>query len=56
MRGGNEAWPPQRVVIGDDGSEEAREAGDLEARVGKSFDAKVLLVRAYPQLPELDIE
>jgi nucleotide-binding universal stress UspA family protein len=56
MRGGDEAWPPQRVVIGDDGSEEAREAGDLAARVGKSFDAKVLLVRAYPQLPEVDIE
>ena len=56
MRGGERAWPPQTVVIGDDGSDEAREAGELAARVGKSFDAKVLLVRAYPRLPEEDVE
>lgn len=56
MRGGEGAWPPQRVVSGDDGSEEAKGAGELAARIGKPFDAKALLVRAYPQLPETDAE
>jgi len=56
MRGGEQAWPPQRVVIGDDGSEEANGAGDLAARIGKPFDTKALLVRAYPRLPEVDAE
>lgn len=56
LRGGDEAWPPQRVVVGDDGSEEARIAGDLAVEFGKPFDAKMLLVRAYPELPEVDIE
>jgi nucleotide-binding universal stress UspA family protein len=56
MRGGEQAWPPRRVVIGDDGSEEAQEVGELAARIGKLFDAKALLVRAYPRLPEVDYE
>jgi nucleotide-binding universal stress UspA family protein len=56
MRGGVGAWPPQGVIIGDDGSEEAKEAGDLATRIGKPFDAKVLLVRAYPRVLEVDVE
>jgi len=56
MRGGADAWPPERIVIGDDGSEEARGAGELAATIGRLYDAKGLLVRAYPQLPEQDIE
>ena len=56
MRGGEQAWPPRRVVIGDDGSEEANGAGDLAARIGKPFDTKALLVRAYPRLPAVDAE
>src|ERR671921_1416082 len=31
LRGGEDAWPPERVVVGDDGSEAARAAGDLGA-------------------------
>ncbi|MDQ3604199.1 MAG: universal stress protein [Actinomycetota bacterium] len=51
MRGGEEAWPPRRLLIGDDGSEEARRAGELAAFIGKLFDARVFLVRVYyPQI------
>ncbi len=46
MRGGEEAWPPTRVVIGDDSSEEARKAGVLAASIGALFGASALLVRA----------
>jgi nucleotide-binding universal stress UspA family protein len=56
MRGGEEAWPPRRLVVGEDGSEEAKGAGELAARIGKPFDARMLLVRTYPQLPEVDAE
>ena len=56
MRGGPNAWPPRRVVVGDDGSEIAKGAGELATRIGQLLDAKVLLMRAYPRLPELDAE
>ena len=56
MRGGPDAWPPQRVVLGDDGSEIAKSAGELATRIGQLLDAKVLLMRAYPRLPEIDAE
>ena len=42
-------WPPARVVIGDDYSEGAREAGDLAARVGALLGAEVTLARVYPK-------
>ena len=56
MRGGPDAWPPQRGVLGDDGSEIAKSAGELATRIGQLLDAKVLLMRAYPRLPEVDTE
>ena len=56
MRGGPDAWPPQRVVVGDDGSEIAKGAGELATKIGQLLDAKVLLIRAYPRLPEIDAE
>ncbi len=46
MRGGEEAWPPTRVVVGEDSSEEARKAGELAASIGGLFGASTLLVRA----------
>ena len=42
------SWPPSRLVVGDDGSEEARRAGLLAAEIGRLFDARVLLLRTYP--------
>ena len=50
VRGGERAWPPSRLVVGDDASEEARRAGDLAMGIGKLFDARALLVRVYPQV------
>jgi nucleotide-binding universal stress UspA family protein len=56
LRGGKEAWPPARIIVGDDGSEAARSAGTLAAEIGGIFGARVLLVHAYPELPEIDLK
>jgi len=56
LRGGEDAWPPERVVIGDDGSEAARQAGELAVGIGRLFGARGALVRAYPEMPETDAE
>jgi nucleotide-binding universal stress UspA family protein len=42
------AWPPSRVVVGDDSSEEAGRACALATNIGKLFSASVFLVRAHP--------
>jgi nucleotide-binding universal stress UspA family protein len=55
VRGGEAAWPPSRIVVGDDGSEDARRAGNLAARIGRLFDAPGVLVRADPE-PKLPPE
>ena len=47
-----DTWPPARVVIGDDFSEEAKEAGELAASIARLFEADTLLVRVYPHLLE----
>ena len=52
VRGGEGAWPPARVVVGDDSSAAAEEAGNLAARIGRLFGAEVLLVRVYPERSE----
>jgi nucleotide-binding universal stress UspA family protein len=48
VRGGEDAWPPQAVVVGDDLSGEAERAGYVAARIGGLLDASGLLVRAFP--------
>lgn len=55
-RGGEDAWPPVRVIVGDDGSDAAREAGELVARLGMLFDIRVLMVQAYPHPPGISEE
>ncbi len=47
VRGGEGAWPPKNVVIGDDSSTEAVKAGELAAGVGKLFGARALLVGVH---------
>jgi len=54
MRGGEGAWPPERVVIGEDGSEAAKKGGELAMSIGDLFGARCVLVRAYPEFPEAD--
>jgi nucleotide-binding universal stress UspA family protein len=53
LRGGEDFWPPSRVVIGEDFSEDARSAGDLAASIGRLYDAAGLLVYSHPDLPEV---
>lgn len=48
LRGGERAWPPVRVVVGEDASDNARRAGELAARVAGLFGADMLLVHVVP--------
>lgn len=48
--GDGNIWPPARVVMGDDGSEDAREAGELAAGIGGLFGAEGVLVQVYPRV------
>jgi nucleotide-binding universal stress UspA family protein len=48
VRGGEGAWPPRRIVVGDDSSEEACAAAELAARIGGILRAEMTLVQAHP--------
>jgi nucleotide-binding universal stress UspA family protein len=50
LRGGARAWPPARIVIGEDFSEESLKAAKLAGSIGGVFGARALLVHAYPLL------
>jgi len=52
MRGGDAAWPPRSVVVGDDGSPDSMVALHLSAEVAGLFGAQLTLVRAMPHLDE----
>jgi nucleotide-binding universal stress UspA family protein len=56
LRGGADAWPPRRLVIGADGSADADRAAALAARIGRLYGAAAALVHAYPVLPLLPFE
>ena len=56
MRGGERAWPPASVVLGDDASPEAARAAELAAGIGGTFGAEGFLVHAYPTLPKASEE
>lgn len=51
VRSGENAWPPTRVVAGDDFSEVAGKAATLAANLGNMFGAQMLLLHAVRQLP-----
>src|SRR5918997_3253408 len=53
VRRGESAWPPSRVIIGEDFSNDARRAGELAASIGALYGSQVLLVYAHPDLPEV---
>lgn len=46
-------WPPSRVVVGEDGSAEARDAASMAADVATATGAPVMLLRALPHLAEV---
>jgi nucleotide-binding universal stress UspA family protein len=52
VRGGQQTWPPQRIVIGDDSSDPAKRAGELGAVIAQLFDTDVVMVRAHENPPE----
>ncbi|HEX5504747.1 MAG TPA: universal stress protein [Thermomicrobiales bacterium] len=56
LRGGADAWPPRRLVIGADGSADADRAATLAARIGHLYGATATLVHAFPELPLLPFE
>jgi nucleotide-binding universal stress UspA family protein len=56
VSGGERAWPPRRIVIGEDLSEEATGAAELAATLGRLFGADVHLVLAVPKLPGVSLE
>lgn len=48
--GDGDVWPPARVVISDDSSEDAKRAGELAAGIGGLFGAEGVLVQVYPRV------
>ena len=53
IRGADDFWPPARIVVGEDFSDDARKAGELAAAIGKLYGAEGLLVYSHPDLPEV---
>jgi nucleotide-binding universal stress UspA family protein len=46
VRGGEQAWPPARIVVGDDGSLPAKKAGGLAMELADAFGAGIIFVGA----------
>jgi nucleotide-binding universal stress UspA family protein len=53
VRRGDSAWPPERVIVGEDFSDHARKAGELAASVAAPYGSRVILIYAHPDLPEV---
>lgn len=53
MRGGPTAWPPTRVISGDDGSNDAVTAATIAAALAEATGAQLTLARAIPEGPGL---
>jgi len=51
VRDGAGSWPPVRVVIGEDLSEDAHSAAKLGVTMGKLMEAETLLVHTYEGMP-----
>lgn len=49
LRGEEDTWPPARIVVGEDSSEDARRAGELAVHLAGLFGADVLLAHVVSQ-------
>src|SRR3712207_1435900 len=52
LRCGEDVWPPTRLVIGDDFSEDAKVTGKLAASIARLYGADTFLLHASPYLLE----
>lgn len=52
VRGGENAWPPARIVVGNDGSPTTGGADLLAAEIAGLLGTELVLVRAYENPPE----
>ncbi len=50
-----DTWPPERVVIADDGSVEAEAAADLAAQMGRFLGCKVLIIEVVPHFRAAEV-
>jgi nucleotide-binding universal stress UspA family protein len=53
LRSAGDSWPPARIVIGEDFSDDAGRAGELAAAIGNLYGAGGMLVYSHPDLPEV---
>ena len=53
VRRGDSAWPPSRVIIGEDFSDDATKAGEFGASIAALYEGKVALIHAHPDMPEV---
>ena len=53
LRGAEPYWPPARLVIGEDFSDDARKAGEFAAAICGLYGAGGLLLYSHPDLPEV---
>jgi nucleotide-binding universal stress UspA family protein len=53
LRRGRVTWPPTRIIIGEDFSDDAKRAGELAASIGSLYGSQTLLIYAHPDLPEV---
>ena len=54
VRRGESVWPPARLVVGEDFSEDAKRAGEIAASIGALYGSHLLLLYANPDLPETE--
>ena len=54
VRGGEEAWPPREVLMGDGSSKEAREAGKIAEWLAGLYGSSAKLLRAYHPQPMVE--
>lgn len=54
MRGGPAAWPPSRIIVGDDASDDATTAASLAAAIAAAVGAHLTLVQALPGRQQAD--
>src|SRR5918998_2777849 len=50
LTGAEPFWPPERIVVGEDYSDDARKAGELAAALGNLYGAPGLLINSHPDL------